>query len=87
MAEMVAVLGLPPLNYLQRSQIPWEYFDKAAYWKGVTERPKNSLGNSEEQLDNENKALFLDFMTKMLHWMPESRHSAKQLFGHSWRSS
>lgn len=77
MAEMVAVLGLPPLDYLQRTETSWEYFDTAGNWKGVVEIPHISLEDSEEQLGGEKKALFLDFMRKMLQWVLEKRQIAK----------
>ncbi len=84
MAEMVAVLGLPPLDYLQRSETSWDYFDSTGSWKGAVEVPRISLEDSEEQLSGENKALFLDFMRKMLQWVPERRQTAKQLLDHLW---
>ena len=82
MAEMVAVLGLPPLDYLQRTETSWEYFDKSGNWKAAAEVPDISLENSEEQLHGDNKSLFLDFMRKMLLWVPEQRQTAKQLLHH-----
>ena len=84
MAEMVFVLGLPPLGYLQCTETSWEYFDTAGHWKGTIEIPHISLEDSEEQLCGENKALFLKFMRKMLQWVPEKRQTAKQLLNHSW---
>ena len=84
MAEMIAVLGPPPLDYLQRTETSWEYFDRAGNWKGAVEVPDISLEDSEEQLAGEDKALFLDFMMKMLQWRPEKRQTAKQLLRHSW---
>lgn len=83
---MVAVLGLPPLDYLQRTKTSWEYFDDSGNWKGAVEIPDISLENSEKQLDGENKALFLDFIRKTLQWVPEKRQTARQLLNHSWLS-
>lgn len=48
MAEMVAVLGLRPLDYLQRTETSWEYFDSSGNWKGAVEIPDISLEDSEE---------------------------------------
>lgn len=79
-------MGLPPLDYLQRTETSWEYFDDTGNWKGAIEIPEISLEASEKQLSGENKALFLDFMRKILHWVPERRQSAKQLLDHSWLS-
>ena len=83
MAEMVAVLGLPPLDYLRGTETSWDCFDKNGNWKGGVEIPQISLEDSEEQLSGENKALFLDFMRKMLQWVPEKRQTAKELLDHS----
>jgi serine/threonine-protein kinase SRPK3 len=81
---MITMLGLPPLDYLQRTKTSWEYFDDTGHWKGATEIPSGSLEVSEIQLEGENKALFLDFMRKMLQWVPEKRQTAKQLLKHPW---
>ena len=84
MAGMVATMGLPPLDYLQRTETSWEYFDDAGNWKGAVQIPDTSLESSEEQLNGKNKALFLDLLRKMLQWVPEERQTAKQLLNHSW---
>ena len=86
MAEMIAVLGLPPLDYLQRTETSQEYFDDAGNWRGAIGIPDVSLENSEEQLGSDDKAFFLDFMRKMLQWVPEERQTAKQLLNHPWLS-
>ena len=84
MAEMVAILGLPPLDYLHRTETSWEYFDIDGNWRGPVGIPETSLEDSEEQLSGENKVLFLDFMRGLLHWIPEKRQTAKQLLNHPW---
>ncbi|KAI9806285.1 MAG: hypothetical protein M1825_006400 [Sarcosagium campestre] len=47
MAGMVAVLGLPPLDYLRRYETSREYFDDTGAWKGAVEIPNLSLEDSE----------------------------------------
>ena len=84
MAEMIAVLGVPPVDYLQRTETSQKYFDNTGNWKGAIEIPDISLETSEKQLSSENKASFLDFMRKMLQWVPEERQTAKQLLNHPW---
>ena len=84
---MVAVLGPPPLDYLQRTKTSWEYFDESGTWKGAVPIPNISLEHSESQLTGEDKASFLDFMRKMLQWVPEQRQTAKQLLDHEWLKS
>ena len=43
-----------------------------------------TLEESEENLEGKNKALFLGFMRKMLHWVPEERQSAEELLQDPW---
>lgn len=82
MAEMVAVLRLPPLDYLQRTETSWKYFDNTGNWKGMVKLPDISFELYEKQLGGESQVLFLDFMQKMLQRVPEKRQTAKQLLNH-----
>ena len=104
LAEMIAMLGHPPHDFLQRSKFASRYFDEDGHffnsnfachimltrnsgvgkWKGCAEIPTTSLEDSEENLEGENKALFLQFMRKMLQWKPEDRHSARDLLEDPW---
>jgi hypothetical protein len=43
-----------------------------------------SLGDSEENFEGEEKMKFLEFMRKMLRWIPEERKSAKELLQDPW---
>jgi serine/threonine-protein kinase SRPK3 len=81
---MIAILGPPPLELLQRSETSWEYFNIDGTLKQSFEVPDFSLEKSAIRLDGDNKALFLDFVRKMLDWVPERRHTAKQLLAYSW---
>ncbi|PPJ56168.1 hypothetical protein CBER1_09086 [Cercospora berteroae] len=87
LAEMVAVLGLPPIEYLRRTQTSWEYFNDDGTWKATAGIPESSLETAETRLSGDNKAAFLAFVRKMLHWCPEKRHTAKQLLDDSWLNS
>jgi serine/threonine-protein kinase SRPK3 len=81
---MVAILGPPPLKFLQRSKTSWKYFNTDVTLKDSFEVPDVSLETSATRLAGDNKALFLDFVGKMLDWMPEKRHTAEQLLKHPW---
>jgi serine/threonine protein kinase len=49
--------------------------------------PSNvTLSGSVTSLNGEDKELFLDFVSRMLHWLPEERESAKELLNHPWLS-
>lgn len=42
------------------------------------------LERAEANLRDDDKAQFLKFMRKMLHWVPEERYSAKELLEDPW---
>ena len=49
--------------------------------------PSSSLEEFEENLKEEEKALFLQFIRKMLRWVPEERMSAFDLLDDPWLNS
>jgi hypothetical protein len=46
-------------------------------WKGAIEIPSISLEESETNLQGMHKVMFLDFMRKMLHWLPRVRYGQR----------
>ncbi|GAB1194053.1 hypothetical protein APSETT444_003292 [Aspergillus pseudonomiae] len=87
LAEMMAMLGPPPLNFLRRSPQSQKYWDSMGQWKAIVEVPPYSLEDSEEYLEGENKKMFMQFIRKMLRWDPEERHSARELLSDPWLNS
>lgn len=79
---MCAILGPPPLPYLQQSETSWDYFNADGKFKA--EIPDISLEIKEERLDGDNKTRFLAFVRKMLQWRPEDRQTAAQLLEDPW---
>lgn len=49
-----------------------------------TQIQKTSLEKEEENLVREDKSLFLEFLRKMVQWLPEDRKSAKELMDDPW---
>jgi hypothetical protein len=45
---------------------------------------KTSLEKEEDNLEGEEKIIFLQFLRKMLQWLPEDRKSAKVLMEDPW---
>ncbi|KAK9384674.1 kinase-like domain-containing protein [Lipomyces mesembrius] len=84
LAEMVALLGPPPTEFLQRSDYASEFFDDDGNWEGGIEIPPMSLEDFEKNLHGSSKVPFLQFMRKMLQWAPEARPSAKELLSDPW---
>ncbi|KAI0654569.1 kinase-like domain-containing protein [Cubamyces menziesii] len=88
-AHMVSLLGLPPADFLRRSETgePWKYFDTRGHWTGTTTLSNDSLELLEHRLEGEKKAQFLGFVRKMLKWIPEERYTAYELLDDPWLSS
>ena len=84
LAEMCAILGPPPLDYLQRTELSWEYFEKDGTWKALATISDKSLESSERRLSRDSKTAFLSFVRRMLQWRPENRSTAKQLLEDPW---
>ncbi|KAK2877251.1 hypothetical protein FQN49_001307 [Arthroderma sp. PD_2] len=88
LAEVMAMLGPPPLDMLESGKRSHEFFDENGNWKSEIEiRQDDSLEQSEEFLEGKNKEMFLSFMRGMLQWRPEDRKTAKQLLEDPWLNS
>ncbi|KAI0080949.1 CMGC/SRPK protein kinase [Panus rudis PR-1116 ss-1] len=86
LAHMVALLGPPPREFLERSKTgrPWQWFDRDGNWKGAAEIPDTSFEHAEQNLKGEDKTQFLKFVRRMLKWKPEERETAKELLKDPW---
>ncbi|MCJ1384038.1 hypothetical protein MMC17_007154 [Xylographa soralifera] len=85
LAEMIALLGPPPKELLDRGAKTPDYFDENGKFLFQELIPKNfTFEELEKYLDTEDKKLFIDFMKCMLQWLPEKRKTAKELVDHPW---
>lgn len=102
LAQMVSILGPPPLDFLQRSEKSKLFWDEeGSYthstcldynaltnaigaWNGEAAIPATTLSEQETRLQGEEKALFLKFMRKMLHWKPEDRKGIRDIIEDEW---
>ncbi|PGH32207.1 hypothetical protein GX50_04991 [[Emmonsia] crescens] len=87
LAEMGALLGPPPNEFLRRSEYAPEFFDDQGTWKGAIYISAISLEMLERNLSGSNKELFIQFVRKVLQWTPEARQSAKELLDDPWLRS
>ncbi|CEJ60619.1 hypothetical protein PMG11_09188 [Penicillium brasilianum] len=87
LAEMIAYLGPPPLEMLEKSELANKYFDSSGKWKGLAEIRLTSLESIERNLEGERQEGFLRFIRKMLQWRPEDRATAKELLSDPWLRS
>ncbi|GKZ78393.1 hypothetical protein AnigIFM56816_001951 [Aspergillus niger] len=83
-AEMISLLGPPPVEFLRRSEESLKFWDENGNWKRLAEIPEQSIESRETQLDGDNKKLFLQFLRKALCWLPEERPSARELIMDEW---
>ncbi|PYI07584.1 kinase domain protein, partial [Aspergillus sclerotiicarbonarius CBS 121057] len=84
-AEMISLLGPPPVEFLRRSEASLRFWDADGMWKGCVEIPEQSLETRESRLQgNDEKILFLRFLRKALSWVPEERPAAKELLMDEW---
>ncbi|OGM49815.1 protein kinase [Aspergillus bombycis] len=87
LAGMIAVMGAPQQEMLQKSEYANSFFDRDSNWKGNAEIPSTSLETLEGNLRGTQQRSFLCFMRKMLQWKPEDRASAKELLEDPWLQS
>ncbi|KZM19304.1 uncharacterized protein EKO05_0002934 [Ascochyta rabiei] len=84
-AEVIAVLGPPPLEMLAQFPDSKSFFDDKGHWIADVPIPEDrSLESSEENLTGKEQEDFLEFVRCMLRWRPEDRLTARQLLDHPW---
>ncbi|KAK2590102.1 hypothetical protein QQS21_012220 [Conoideocrella luteorostrata] len=87
LANMVALLGPPPLEFLKRSLKSREYWNENGEWRGIVpismDRTLDSLPKSSEGGD---KDVFLDLIRGLLRWLPEERLNSYEAFSQPWVS-
>ncbi|KAL4780116.1 kinase-like domain-containing protein [Aspergillus varians] len=84
LAEMQAVLGDPPPEFLARSERSLQFWDEMGKWKGPAPAPDYNLEALEERLQGDEKDDFLRFLRRMLCWLPEERATTKELLFDPW---
>ncbi|GBE87440.1 hypothetical protein SCP_1101160 [Sparassis crispa] len=85
LAELIALLGPPPKELLDRARSRHLFFDDEGLLKHKHLFPQlRSLEQSVTVLEGEEKALFLNFARSMLQWLPENRKTAKELLRDPW---
>ncbi|KAL8875344.1 MAG: hypothetical protein Q9192_009061, partial [Flavoplaca navasiana] len=85
LADMIALLGPPPVGLLNAGKRSTEFFDQEGGWIADIAVPaRTSLEESETNFEGHNKEVFLRFMRKMLQWRSEDRQTASQLLEDDW---
>ncbi|KAL3465080.1 kinase-like domain-containing protein [Aspergillus heterothallicus] len=84
LAEMQAVLGAPPIEFLSRSEYSLEFWDESGKWIGAAPVPDHAMEDLEERLQGDEQADFIRFLRRALCWVPEERATAKELLFDPW---
>lgn len=86
-------MGPPPPEFLGGKTLPY-WDDQGTFpsssiasrsyivtgnWKGPIPIPEQSLEMRELRFSGEDRELFLDFLRRTLHWLPEKRPTAEEL--------
>ncbi|KAL4791057.1 kinase-like domain-containing protein [Aspergillus venezuelensis] len=88
LAEIISLKGPPPAEFIQRSEKCSQYWDKddshhsnpvTGNRKGSIPIPEQSFETREVQLSGEDRELFIDFLRRILLWVPEERPTAEGL--------
>ncbi|OTA94876.1 hypothetical protein M434DRAFT_394248 [Hypoxylon sp. CO27-5] len=85
LAEVIGLLGPPPVDLVKRGARSSEFFTSDGQWKAAVEVPRDaSLEKSVHYLEGKEKQAFVEFVRGMLQWRPEDRKTAKQLLDDPW---
>ncbi|KAL2834373.1 kinase-like domain-containing protein [Aspergillus cavernicola] len=85
LAEMITLLGPPPLSLLARGEQPLKFFLDTGEFRGKSlSKDLTPLEKRETTLEGQDRESFLRLMRKMLQWEPEKRSSAKELAKDEW---
>ncbi|KAI8664565.1 Protein kinase domain-containing protein [Fusarium keratoplasticum] len=84
LAELIATLGLPPLEFLRRnSERAADFWNENGDWLGLAPIPPNrTLEELEIRLKDPSR--FIAFLRRVLTWLPEERPTAKELLQDPW---
>ncbi|THX66867.1 protein kinase [Aureobasidium pullulans] len=79
-AEIVALMGSPPKQFLDRSEKCTRYWDSDGNWIAETSIPNLTIESRETRLKGRDRELLLALMRKILRWLPEDRPTEQGLF-------
>lgn len=87
LSQYIGYMGLPPPWMIRQSNNPVikTFFDAEGNWIAEPPIPEASLEDFVTSIeDGKEKALFLDFINKILQWDPAKRGQSAHLFCHEW---
>ncbi|KKZ60978.1 hypothetical protein EMCG_04402 [[Emmonsia] crescens] len=83
-AEMIAIMGPPPKEFLKRSDACQVFWDENGRWRNFAPIPDITLEGLAADIEGDDKKGFLNFLRKILRWLPEERPTAGELVYDEW---
>lgn len=84
MAELVALIGPPPLDFRKQRPLSSVFWDASGNWKEETPIPNRTVEDLAQSIKGEDKAGFLRWLRMALKWNPEDRPNALGLLYDEW---
>ncbi|KAG5290300.1 protein kinase [Histoplasma capsulatum G186AR] len=84
LAEMTAVLGPPPPEFVRRSRVCQVFWDENGKWKDAVPIPDLTLEKLAAGIKGKDKEGFLHFLRRILRWLPEDRPTTEELVNDPW---
>ncbi|RDH36245.1 CMGC protein kinase [Aspergillus welwitschiae] len=84
LAEMVAIMGPPPTEFIKRSKIGSVFWDEDGEWKELAPVPNMTLEERAANIQGPDKEESLKLMRRALTWDPEDRPAAGELIFDEW---
>ncbi|KAB8223030.1 kinase-like domain-containing protein [Aspergillus novoparasiticus] len=83
-AELVALLGPPPQEFLEKRDLSSVFWDESGKWKNLVPVPDRTLENLAVNIQGEDVEGFLRWLRLALQWNPEDRPTALELLMDPW---
>ncbi|QMW26721.1 hypothetical protein G4B84_001966 [Aspergillus flavus NRRL3357] len=83
-AELVALLGPPPQEFLQKRELSSVFWDEPGKWKNLVPVPDRTLEKLAVNIQGEDVEGFLRWLRLALQWNPEDRPTALELLMDPW---
>ncbi|GLA40016.1 hypothetical protein AnigIFM63309_007621 [Aspergillus niger] len=84
LAEMVAIMGPPPTEFIKRSKIGSVFWDEDGEWKELAPVPNMTLEERAASIQGPDKEESLKLMRRAFTWDPEDRPAAGELIFDEW---
>ncbi|KAJ5587131.1 uncharacterized protein N7459_002896 [Penicillium hispanicum] len=83
-AELVALLGHPNLEFLRQNHMGWVFWDESGRCKDMIPIPERTLEESAADIQGDDVEGFLRWLRMALQWNPEDRPTALELLMDPW---